>query len=119
MSFIGFYFFIIMARIIVATISFPVLFQYLLDRFISGSQYVQPVKYGPDTVLFANMIGAGAETFLTAKRGFIGIEQGTEEFPSSGCFVAWNTQLCCNFVRCRARRHRPRDSRQSIFVGGN
>lgn len=52
------------------------------DRFAGGGNDVQPEKYGPDAVFFADMRRAGAKAFLTAESDTMGIHQIDEVFPA-------------------------------------
>src|SRR5439155_23972901 len=106
-------------RIIVAPVVRPVLLNDVLDGFFSGSKNIQPEEHRPDTVLLSNVIPAGSETLLTAKRRHIRVHEIAEELPAGRRFVAFQTELFLHPVSSSAGGHRASDAGDAILVCRN
>jgi hypothetical protein len=72
-------------------------------------QDVQPQQHRPEPVLFAHMVGPGAEAFLAADRGAAGVQQVAEELPPGRRLEVADPQRMRPPGRRRRGRHRPRD----------
>lgn len=64
------------------------LFQHLLHAHLLDGQDLEPGQSGPDPILFADVVGAGAEGLLPAQLDLSGIEEVSEELPAGRCLEA-------------------------------
>ena len=101
-----------MARIDVAAEAAPVVLHDGLHRLLAHRQDVQPEQHGPQAVLLAHMVRAGAGAFFAAQRAHAGIEQVAEELPAGRGLVAGNAQRLRDAIDRAAGRHRARDALQ-------
>ena len=69
------------------------------------SKNLEPEENCPQTVFFADVIAARAETFFAAEGDTARVQQVTEEFPTRWGFKAGNGQLLGHHVDRRAGGH--------------
>lgn len=69
------------------------------------SDDVEPGDDGPETVLLADVVRAGAERLLTADAHLVGVEETAEELPASGDLVRLDTLLLGDKVDGARGRH--------------
>ena len=89
-----------------------------IHRHLPDRQDVQPKQHRPQSVLFADMVRAGAGAFLAADRRHPGVEQIAEIFPARGRLEAGDSKVGRDPVSGGACRHRPGDAAQSARIGG-
>ena len=77
---------------------------------------IEPHQHRPKPVLFADVIGAGAEAFLATEAHPARIHQVAEELPAGGRLVAVETHRRRDPIHGGRGRHRTRDPLQPVLV---
>src|SRR6185437_16255562 len=108
--------FIVVPRIVVPPVDGPVVAHDLVDALLALRQDVEPEQHGPDAVLLAHMVGAGARAFLAADGDPAGIQQIAEELPAGRGLVHLDTELFGDAIGRGAGRHRARDAGDAVGV---
>src|SRR5690606_37985447 len=79
--------FIVVPRVIVASVGLPVLADDLVDALPPRRQHVQPQQHRPKAILLAHVVRAGAGALLAADGNPAGIQQIAEVLPAGGGLV--------------------------------
>ncbi len=108
--------FVVVPAVDIAAVPPPVVADDLLDGLLPDGEDVEPEQHGPEAVLLADVIGAGAEALLAAERDAPGIEQIAEELPARRRLVARDVEGLGDTVDGLARRHRARDPLEPVPV---
>src|SRR5690606_17038216 len=111
--------FVVVARVVVATIRGPMLGSNLLNALLASRENVQPQQDGPQAILFAHMTGTGAGALLTADCDEIGIEQIAEELPAGWRLIKADAELLRHPVGGAAGGHRAGNALQTAAVAGS
>ena len=98
----------------VAAVLVPVLVEQLLDARLLGGEDREPGEHGPQAVLLANVIRAGAEALLAAQRQLAGVHQVAEELPARRRLVALLAHRLGDQVERARRRHAARESLDAL-----
>ena len=77
-----------------------------VDALLARRQHVEPEQHGPQPVLLAHMVRAGAGRFLAADGDAAGIEQVAEELPAGRRLVHLDAELLGHPIGSGAGRHR-------------
>ena len=88
------------------------------DRLAAHGENVEPQEDGPETVLLADMVRAGAGAFLAAERRLAGVQEIAEELPAGRRLVAADAELFGDAVGGGAGRHRAGDAGKPRLVAG-
>ena len=110
---------IVVAGVVVAPKTAPVLRHDLAHRLAAAGQDVEPEQHGPQPILFTDVVGAGAEALLTAEGDAPRIQQVAEEFPAGGGFEAGDAQLVRHHIGRSAGGHGAGHPRQAMGIAGH
>ena len=109
---------VVVARVVVLAVGAPVLADDVDHGLLADGQDVEPEQHGPEAVLLADMVGAGAGALLAADGGLAGIEQVAEELPAGGRLEAGDAEALGDAVGGTAGRHRAGDALDAALVAG-
>ena len=88
------------------------------DALLARRQDVEPEQHGPEAVLLAHVVRAGAGAFLAADGGHAGVEQVAEELPAGRGLVDADVLGRGYAVGGAAGRHRAGDAGQALAIAG-
>ncbi len=108
--------FIVVASVIIAPETCPMVVRDCLHTFLAHRQNVEPEQNGPQTIFFAHMVGAGAGAFLAADRHLAAVEKIAEEFPAGRGFIHADTEFFRHAVGGGARRHGTGNALDTAFI---
>ncbi len=104
---------VIVAGIIVAAKSGPVIPRQRIGADLAHGEDIEPQQHRPHPVLLADMVRSGAGAFLAADRRQAGIEQRAEKLPARRRFKTRDVQRGGHAVSRCAGRHRTRNTLQA------
>ena len=108
---------VVVAGVVVAAETAPVVGHDRCHRGALAGQDLQPEQHCPEAVLLADVIGTRAEALLTAEGDAAGIEQVAEELPAGGGLETGDTQLLGYHVDGGAGGHRAGHPGQAAGIG--
>ena len=97
---------VVVAGVIVAAKTAPVLRHDLGHRLAPTGQDVEPEQHRPEAILLADVVAAGAEALFAAEGDAARIEQVAEELPAGGGLKAGQPQLLGHHIGRGAGGHR-------------
>ena len=85
---------------------------------LANGEQVQPGQHGPESVLFADVVGTGTKAFLAAEGNLAVVEEVAEELPAGRRFIAADTQCLGHTVSGLAGGHGAGDPLETGPIGG-
>ncbi len=91
----------------------------MFHRLAGNRDEIEPEQHGPQAVLFADVIRAGAIALFPAEGDFAGIEQVAEKLPAGGGLVAGDAQGCGDAIDRGRGGHGARHTGQPAGIARN